>query len=97
MLKDTGLTDLNKSILNGNCSTKDQIFEKINDELGLNKKSVMGLDNTWIHPAHRVCECSQDHRTDGVIANDSVGQHWTTAHASCEKSSFLQRIRFLNQ
>ena len=58
---------------------------KKNDELGENKKLVVYLDETWIHPTYTVSKCWQSNGVEGVLKNNSAGQRWIIVHAGSEK------------
>ncbi|KAJ8712954.1 hypothetical protein PYW08_008258 [Mythimna loreyi] len=55
-----------------------------NDALGVNKKPVIYLDETWIHAHYTVKKCWQSNTIPGVKKNDSAGRRWIITHAGGE-------------
>lgn len=58
---------------------------KRNHDAGDKQKTVVYLDETWIHPTYTVSKCWQDNETSGVLKNDSAGQRWIIVHAGSEQ------------
>ena len=56
-----------------------------NDSLVEDKKTVIFLDKTWIHPIYTVGKYWQDNNMLGVMKIDTAGQKWIIVHAGSEE------------
>lgn len=58
--------------------------KKENNDLGVNKKPVTYLDETWIHSHYTVRKCWQNSSDASIKKNDNPGQRWIVVHAGGE-------------
>lgn len=52
-----------------------------NDSLGVNKRPVIYLDESYVHKNYTVSKCWQSDEVKGVLKKDGTGQRWIMAHA----------------
>lgn len=55
-----------------------------NDKQDGDKRPVIFVDETYIHPTYTVKKCWQDDSTEGVLTSESVGARWIIVHAGSE-------------
>lgn len=52
-----------------------------NDKLGINKRPIVYIDESYVHKNYTVSKCWQSDEVKGVLKKDGAGQRWIMAHA----------------